>query len=53
MKVLGLAFYPIENTSTRYRLAQFIEPLAKQSITTAMHLPLVLVILRMRIHNVL
>jgi glycosyltransferase involved in cell wall biosynthesis len=33
MKVLALASYPIEAASTRYRVAQFIEPLAEQGIT--------------------
>lgn len=32
MKVLGLASYPIEAAATRYRLIQFIEPLAKRGI---------------------
>ncbi len=36
MKVLVLASYPIENASTRYRVAQFIEPLAAQGITLTM-----------------
>src|SRR6185436_17344542 len=33
MKVLALASYPIEAAATRYRVAQFIEPLAEQGIT--------------------
>jgi len=37
MKVLGLASYPIEAASTRYRVAQFIEPLAEQGITLTVH----------------
>ncbi|MBC7798382.1 MAG: hypothetical protein H7Z37_16040, partial [Pyrinomonadaceae bacterium] len=32
MKVLGLASYPIETAATRYRLAQFVEPLAERGI---------------------
>ncbi|HYU98244.1 MAG TPA: glycosyltransferase family 4 protein [Pyrinomonadaceae bacterium] len=32
MKVLGLASYPIEAAATRYRLQQFVEPLAKRGI---------------------
>jgi glycosyltransferase involved in cell wall biosynthesis len=37
MKVLALASYPIEAASTRYRVAQFIEPLAEQGITLTVH----------------
>lgn len=33
MKVLALASYPVEAAATRYRLAQFIEPLAERGIT--------------------
>lgn len=33
MKVLGLASYPIESASTRYRLLQFVEPLSKRGIS--------------------
>lgn len=33
MKVLGLAPYPIESASTRYRLEQFVVPLAERGIT--------------------
>ena len=33
MKVLALASYPIEMAATRYRLAQFVEPLAERGIT--------------------
>ena len=32
MKVLGLCSYPIESAATRYRLIQFIEPLAREGI---------------------
>ena len=32
MRVLGLASYPVEAAATRYRLQQFVEPLAKQGI---------------------
>ena len=32
MKVLALASYPIEMAATRYRLAQFVEPLAERGI---------------------
>jgi glycosyltransferase involved in cell wall biosynthesis len=37
MKVLALASYPIEAASTRYRVAQFIQPLAEQGITLTVH----------------
>ncbi|MFN2531721.1 MAG: glycosyltransferase family 4 protein [Pyrinomonadaceae bacterium] len=37
MKVLTLASYPIEAASTRYRVAQYIEPLAQQGITLTLH----------------
>lgn len=33
MKVLGLCSYPIEAAATRYRLTQFIEPLAREGIS--------------------
>jgi glycosyltransferase involved in cell wall biosynthesis len=33
MKVLGLASYPVEAAATRYRLAQFVGPLADRGIT--------------------
>jgi glycosyltransferase involved in cell wall biosynthesis len=33
MKVLGLASYPIEAAATRYRLQQFVEPLAERGIS--------------------
>lgn len=32
MNVLGLCSYPIESAATRYRLAQFVEPLRKKGI---------------------
>src|SRR5882762_2469004 len=32
MKVLGLASYPIEAAATRYRLQQFVAPLAERGI---------------------
>lgn len=32
MKVLALASYPVDAASTRYRVSQFVEPLAKQGI---------------------
>lgn len=32
MKVLALASYPVEAAATRYRLAQFVEPLAERGI---------------------
>ncbi|HVQ36245.1 MAG TPA: glycosyltransferase family 4 protein [Pyrinomonadaceae bacterium] len=34
---MALASYPIEAASTRYRVAQFVEPLAKQGITLTIH----------------
>ncbi len=37
MRVLALASYPIEVASTRYRVAQFIEPLAERGITLTVH----------------
>lgn len=37
MKVLALASYPIEAASTRYRVSQFIEPLAERGITLTVH----------------
>ena len=33
MKVLGLASYPVEAAGTRYRLQQFVAPLAKQGLS--------------------
>ncbi|CAN5312943.1 glycosyltransferase family 4 protein [soil metagenome] len=32
MRVLGLSSYPVEAAATRYRLAQFVQPLAKKGI---------------------
>lgn len=32
MKILGLASYPVEAAATRFRLAQFVEPLAERGI---------------------
>ena len=32
MKVLGLCSYPVEAAATRYRLTQFVEPLARKGI---------------------
>lgn len=37
MNVLALASYPIEAASTRYRVAQFVEPLAEKGITLSVH----------------
>lgn len=37
MKVLALASYPIEAAATRYRLAQFVSPLAERGITLEVH----------------
>lgn len=37
MRVLGLASYPIEAAATRYRLAQFVGPLAERGITLTIH----------------
>jgi glycosyltransferase involved in cell wall biosynthesis len=36
MRVLGLCSYPVESAATRYRLAQFIEPLAEKGIDLEM-----------------
>ena len=33
MKVLGLASYPVESATTRYRLQQFVGPLAKHGLS--------------------
>jgi len=33
MKVLGLASYPVEAAATRYRLQQFVGPLAERGLT--------------------
>ncbi len=32
MKILGLCSFPVESAATRYRLVQYIEPLAKEGI---------------------
>jgi len=37
MKVLGLATYPVEAAATRFRLIQFIEPLAEQGIELSVY----------------
>lgn len=37
MKVLGLASYPVEAAATRYRLQQFVAPLAERGISLAIH----------------
>lgn len=37
MKVLALASYPIESASTRYRVAQFVDPLADLGIAVTVH----------------
>src|SRR2546425_10787147 len=37
MKVLALASYPIEAAATRYRLSQFVEPLAERDIHLTIH----------------
>lgn len=37
MKVLALTSYPIEAAATRYRLAQFVAPLAERGITLSVH----------------
>jgi glycosyltransferase involved in cell wall biosynthesis len=37
MKVLGLASYPVEAAATRYRLDQFIAPLAERGISLTIH----------------
>jgi glycosyltransferase involved in cell wall biosynthesis len=37
MKVLALASYPVEAAATRYRLHQFIAPLAERGITLTVH----------------
>jgi glycosyltransferase involved in cell wall biosynthesis len=37
MKVLALASYPIEAASTRYRVAQFVKPLAEKGITLSVY----------------
>ena len=37
MRVLGLATYPVEAAATRFRMVQFIEPLAKQGIELSVY----------------
>ena len=37
MKVLALASYPTETATTRYRLAQFVAPLAERGIELTIH----------------
>jgi glycosyltransferase involved in cell wall biosynthesis len=37
MKVLAFASYPVEAAATRYRLHQFIEPLAERGIEVTLH----------------
>src|SRR5437762_5332634 len=37
MKVLALASYPVEAAATRYRLEQFIAPLAERGISLTVH----------------
>src|SRR6267143_2098605 len=37
MKVLGLASYPVAAAATRYRLEQFVAPLAERDITLTIH----------------
>lgn len=37
MRVLGLATYPVEAAATRFRLIQFIEPLAEQGIELSVY----------------
>jgi glycosyltransferase involved in cell wall biosynthesis len=37
MKVLALASYPVEAAATRYRLQQFVEPLAGRGVTLEIH----------------
>lgn len=37
MKVLGLASYPVEAAATRYRLQQFVAPLADRDIKLTIH----------------
>ena len=37
MKVLALASYPVEAAATRYRLQQFVAPLAQRGITLTIH----------------
>lgn len=37
MRVLGLASYPVEAAATRFRMVQFIEPLAEQGIELSVY----------------
>jgi glycosyltransferase involved in cell wall biosynthesis len=37
MKVVGLASYPVEAACTRFRLAQFVDPLAAHGVTLTIH----------------
>ncbi len=37
MKVLALASYPVEAAATRYRLQQYVEPLAARGVTLEIH----------------
>jgi len=37
MKVLALASYPVEAAATRFRLQQFVEPLAGRGVTLTIH----------------
>ncbi|HKY41588.1 MAG TPA: glycosyltransferase family 4 protein [Pyrinomonadaceae bacterium] len=37
MRVFGLASYPVEAAATRFRMIQFIEPLAEQGIELSVH----------------
>ena len=37
MRVLGLASYPVEAAATRFRMVQFIEPLAQQGIELSVY----------------
>ena len=37
MKVLALASYPVEAAATRYRLQQFVAPLAERGVTLEIH----------------
>ncbi len=37
MRVLGLATYPVEAAATRFRMIQFIEPLARQGIELSVY----------------
>src|SRR5258708_20939365 len=37
MKVLALASYPVEAAATRFRLQQFVEPLAERDIALTIH----------------